>query len=116
MRLDFEDLESVRPVETDRLGGIVFLVEDGQVGREASFVKNPTLKLRAVDVIGLRNSRFDPVDPTALGPRQNVENSVGRPCQRFIERLLQRGPVVAALAVPLEITEERGICLDGLDD
>ena len=76
-------------MEAVRLGVAIF-VEDDEVGGEVGFVKNPTLKfLRVVDVIGLRNSRIDTLDPAAFGLRQNVQNGVCHRCQGLVERLLQ---------------------------
>ena len=41
-RFDFEDPESVRPVEVVQSGGIAFLLEDDRAGGEISFFKkNP---------------------------------------------------------------------------
>ena len=60
VRCDFQDVESVRPVEAVRLAGVIFFVENNQVWREVGFVENSTLKLfQAVDVIHLRDSGTD---------------------------------------------------------
>ena len=68
---DFEDTESIRPVEVVRLGGTI-LVDDDEIGREIGFVEYPALKLPwSIDVIGLGDSG---IAPTELGP--NIQNGV----------------------------------------
>ena len=80
IRLDFKDMEGVRPMKAVRLGGTI-LVEDDEIGREVSLVEDPALKLPwAVDVVGLGDSGIAPAE---LGP--NIESGVCHLRQRPVE-------------------------------
>ncbi|KAF9644764.1 hypothetical protein BDM02DRAFT_3121349, partial [Thelephora ganbajun] len=75
-------MKSVRPVQLFPFGGLAFLVQNNQVGRQANSVDHPAPELLwVVDVVVLRDSGGVVAQ---RGPRQNVQDGVCSIHQRLV--------------------------------